>query len=317
MLPSMPVSSLYYYIKPLIPRLLQIQLRRMIVLHKRKCCENIWPIDEKSAKLPTAWHGWPGGKRFALVLTHDVETSRGHSRCRDLAEMEKSLGFRSSFNFVPLRYDVSTDLRKYLNQNGFEVGVHGLFHDGKYFRSRDMFRSRAFRINQYLKEWESVGFRSPSMLRNLDWFHDLNIEYDASTFDTDPFEPQSDGVGTIFPFWVHGDGGGYVELPYTLPQDFTLYVLMREPGLDIWKQKLEWIAERGGMALVITHPDYMKFNGEKPEQGEYPAENYERFLRHVRQRYDGNYWHPLPKELARFWAKEYASDVRRKVGQHR
>ena len=30
----------------------------------------------------------------------------------------------------------------------------------------------------------------------------LNIAYDASTFDTDPFEPQPDGVNTIFPFWV-------------------------------------------------------------------------------------------------------------------
>jgi hypothetical protein len=40
------------------------------------------------------------------------------------------------------------------------------------------------------------------MLRNLDWLGDLNIQYDGSTFDTDPFEPQPDGAGTIFPFWV-------------------------------------------------------------------------------------------------------------------
>jgi hypothetical protein len=152
------------------------------------------------------------------------------------------------------------------------------------------------------------------MLRNLDWFHDLNIEYDASTFDTDPFEPQSDGAGTIFPFWVQGDCSGYVELPYTLPQDYTLYVLMREADFDIWKQKLEWIAEHGGMALVNTHPDYMKFNGKKPKQGEYPAEYYERFLRYVRERYGEDYWHSLPKELARFWAREYVRDVHSRIG---
>ena len=40
------------------------------------------------------------------------------------------------------------------------------------------------------------------MLRNLDWLHDLTIAWDSSTFDTDPFEPQADGAGTIFPFWV-------------------------------------------------------------------------------------------------------------------
>ncbi len=40
------------------------------------------------------------------------------------------------------------------------------------------------------------------MLRNLDWLHDLDVQYDASTFDTDPFEPQPDGRHTMFPFRV-------------------------------------------------------------------------------------------------------------------
>ena len=86
-----------------------------------------------------------------------------------------------------------------------------------------IFRARKL-INGYLQEWNAVGFRSPSMQHNLDWIHDLDIEYDASTFDTDPFEPQSDGMGTIFPFLVpeQNGQGGYVELPYTLPQDFLI-----------------------------------------------------------------------------------------------
>jgi len=50
------------------------------------------------------------------------------------------------------------------------------------------------------------------MFHNLKWIHDLNISYDASTFDTDPFEPQHDRAGTIFPFWVNGnDGDGCAE----------------------------------------------------------------------------------------------------------
>ena len=40
------------------------------------------------------------------------------------------------------------------------------------------------------------------MLHNLVWLRDLDILYDASTFDTDPFEPQPEGMETIFPFWV-------------------------------------------------------------------------------------------------------------------
>jgi hypothetical protein len=79
------------------------------------------------------------------------------------------------------------------------------------------------------------------MIRNLEWIHDLNIEYDASTFDTDPFEPQPEGVTTIFPFWIRGNGdqNGYVELPYTLSQDFTLFILMGEKSREIWKRKLD------------------------------------------------------------------------------
>ena len=40
------------------------------------------------------------------------------------------------------------------------------------------------------------------MFHNLSWYHDLEIAHVSSTFDTDPFEPQPDAAGTIFPFWI-------------------------------------------------------------------------------------------------------------------
>ena len=150
----------------------------------------------------------------------------------ELMKLEKSLGFRSSFNLVPRRYGVAPKVRNILVENGFEVGVHGLYHDGKYFESREEFSERAGLINHYLREWCAVGYRSPSMLHNLDWIRELNIEYDSSTFDTDPFEPQPDGVCTIYPFTVSGTERekGYIELPYTLPQDFLLFVRAAPEG---------------------------------------------------------------------------------------
>lgn len=267
---------------------------------------NIWPIDQRAKEVPHGWAGWPANKRFALVLTHDVDTAEGQAKCKLLMELEKNLGFRSSFNFVPRRYVVQADLRNALTENGFEVGVHGLYHDGRYYESREKFRERADKINDYLKEWGSVGFRSPSMLHNLDWIHDLNIKYDASTFDTDPFEPQPDGMSTIFPFWVQHKSfqRGYVELPYTLAQDFTLFVLMREKDFGIWKRKLDWIIEHRGMALLNVHPDYMNFSERKSEPEEYPAKYYEEFLQYVKSRYEGQYWHVLPKDMSEFWANE-------------
>jgi hypothetical protein len=142
------------------------------------------------------------------------------------------------------------------------------------------------------------------MHHNLEWIHDLNIEYDSSTFDTDPFEPQPDGVGRIFPFWVGRNGSreGYVELPYTLPQDFTLFVILREKTIDIWKKKIDWVAEHGGMALVNTHPDYMNFDGSRLGREEYPARYYEQMLTYIRDRYKDQYWHVLPRDMARFWS---------------
>src|SRR5262249_50640883 len=147
---------------------------------------------------------WPDNKKFALVLTHDVEGNGGVANCPALMELEAKLGFRSSYNFIPEGdYRVSKQLRQQLVANGFEVGVHDLHHDGKLYSSRIGFAQKAQRINEYLQEWGAVGFRSGFMLHNLDWLGDLNALYDASTFDTDPFEPQPDGVGTIFPFWVN------------------------------------------------------------------------------------------------------------------
>lgn len=195
-------TRLYYRLKPLLPRAMRMGVRRWFAERKRKRVSDVWPILPGSEKPPAGWQGWPDGKQFAFVLTHDVEGPDGLAKVRPLAELEMKLGFRSCFNFIPEgSYTVPLALRAWLTDNGFEVGVHDLHHDGLLFSSRASFLKRAERINRYLKEWGAVGFRSGFMLNNLEWLHDLDIRYDASTFDTDPFEPQPDGRGTIFPFW--------------------------------------------------------------------------------------------------------------------
>jgi hypothetical protein len=295
--------KLYYYIRPWIPRSLQLALRCRMVLQKRANTSAIWPIDPNSGTPPPGWNGWPGGKKFALVLTHDVEGPVGQEKCLDLMQMETGMGFRSSFNFVPEGYEVSPAIRETLEINGFEVGVHGLTHDGKLYSSRNTFEAKAKKINEYIEQWGASGFRSPSMHHKLEWLHALNVVYDASTFDTDPFEPHPDGVGTVFPFWVQGNGDqkGYVELPYTLSQDFLLYVLMKEKTPSIWKRKLDWIASIGGMALMNVHPDYMNFSTRPCGPEEFPASIYKEFLEYVASRYRGEYWAVLPKEMAHYW----------------
>ena len=75
---------------------------------------------------------------------------------------------------------------------------------------------------------------------------------------------------------------------------------MREKAIDIWKNKVDWIAEKGGMALLNTHPDYMNGRGRCGRE-EYSMRFYEEFLHYVKEKYEGQYWHVLPKEMAGFW----------------
>ena len=300
------LTKCYYECKPFIPRYIQVLVRQHFAQAKRDRLKNSWPIDKSTGKKPEDWSGWPEGKRFALVLTHDVESVVGQEKCRELMQIEKERGFLSSFNFVPERYDVSKTLREYLTEQGYEVGVHDLKHDGKLYKSRESFFRKAEKINRYLKEWNAVGFRSGAMHHNLEWIHALNVQYDASTFDADPFEPQPDGIGTIFPSWIgrNENSDGYVEMPYTLPQDFTLFVLLKEKNIDIWRKKLDWVVEQGGMVLLNTHPDYMNFEGKNDRYDAYPVDYYINFLDLIRSSYKDQYWNVLPKDLAGYFVEQ-------------
>ena len=299
------LARAYYRLKPYLPRNFRWVLRRIRIPGILKRHSNVWPIDEAAAGKPRDWAGWPDGKRFALVFTHDVESSEGLGRVRTLAELEMRFGLRSSFNFIPEgSYDDPSDLRKWLEDHGFEVGVHDLNHDGHLYESRESFSKKAKSINGYLGKWGAVGFRSGFMLRQLDWLHDLNVLYDTSTFDTDPFEPQPEGSHTIFPFHVRPPGNlqgpGYVELSYTLPQDSTLFLLLREKSPEIWKRKLDWIVRHGGLALVNIHPDYIDFSG-SGNTSHYPASMLTEFLEYIRAEYSGAYWNPLARDLATWY----------------
>ena len=224
---------------------------------------------------------------------------------KNLLDIDQQSGFRSAVSLVPRRYFVSEEVISSVKERGFELCVHGLYHDGRLFSSHRRFLKRAAEINTILAQWGAAGFTAPSMHRNLDWMHALNIDHSTATFDTDPFEPQPDGVGTIFPFTVNGGPTDkpFVELPYTLPQDFTLFVLMREKNIHIWQRKLDWVAANGGMALFNTHPDYMNFEGRRCGPEEYPVRHYTAFLDYIKKKYAGAYWQALPAEVAAFWRK--------------
>jgi glycosyltransferase involved in cell wall biosynthesis len=293
----------YIDLKPFIPRRIIAILRRMYGRQYAGAGDLGWPFEGRYADflqavlehvlrqrgLDTAEHVslWPDDSAFAFVLTHDVEQRVGHDFVPEVGSLEEHYGFRSSFNFVPERYVTDPTLVANLKERGFEVGVHDLTHDGKLFRSRSLFRARARRINAAVARTGAAGFRAGMTHRNPQWMQDLDIEYDLSFFDTDPYEPIPGGTMTLWPFIL----GRFVELPYTLVQDYTLTHVLGERSPQLWLDKVDFIARRGGMALLNTHPDYLR----SPRTWAV----YEAFLAAMAERRDA--WHALPRDVARWW----------------
>ena len=175
------------------------------------------------------------------------------------------------------------------------MGVHGLKHDGKSFVSKEAFDARVESINRYLAQWDASDSRSPMTHRNPEWMQALDIEYDLSFFDTDPYEPMPGGTMSVWPFMM----GRFVELPYTLCQDHTLMVTLAERTPRLWLEKVEYIRRHRGLALLNAHPDYLRVPGR--------FAIYEDFLRAMNRRTD--FWHALPRETARWWRARSAVDA--------
>jgi len=291
---------LYYQLRPFIPRRATTLARRAGQRTSAKSFPLAWPIEDRFVRFlyavgersgaSTTRPFWPDSSPFAFVLTHDVERADGQAFVATVARLDEQYGFRSSFNFVPDDYSVDPELARDLQARGFEVGIHGLKHDGKLFSSRGGFERAAKRIAQHARALGAVGFRSPATHRNPCWMQDLEVEYDASFFDTDPFEVMPGGTMSIWPFFC----GHFVELPYTLAQDHTLVTVLGEQTPRLWLDKLKFIAQWGGMALVNVHPDYLR--------SAVHWHVYEQFLQHMHAlRERRSYWHALPREVARWW----------------
>ena len=232
---------------------------------------------------------WPDDADYSFVLTHDVETADGIKLIPQIAKIEEELGFRSAWNLIPYKYRIDDGMVRDLKERGHEVGVHGYNHDGKLFLSKKIFQKRVPMINEAIRRYGASGFRAPMVHRNLDWLQELDVDYDSSCFDIDPLQAMPGGVMNLWPFQV----GKFIELPYTMPQDHTLLIALGETTDRIWQEKLALIEHWNGMALLLTHPDYL----------ETPAKQsvYRHFLEHVREK--ANYVHQLPMEVSQ-WTRQ-------------
>jgi hypothetical protein len=302
----------YYRLRPLLPRSLQIWLRRRFARRQARCTFPRWPVEpglhdffdlmfamlaEIAGEPVPHIAPWPSGYEWTLVLTHDVEKDKGLKALDPVIDVELRLGLRSSWNLVANDYYVAPERVRALLENGFEVGVHGMHHDGRDLESLAILQERLPAIREARERWGAVGFRAPSLHRNWEWMRLLGFDYDSSWPDTDPFEPQNGGCCTWLPFF----NGELVELPMTLTLDHTVFVILNQRDETAWVNKTEFLRERGGLALIDTHPDYLI--------DETVLTAYGNFL--ARYAADDTAWKALPREVSAWWRRRAASSLER------
>jgi len=300
--------TLYYAIRPALPRKLQLLLRRGHAARQTYPEFPGWPEEhslhdlydwlldrlEDVAGEPVPYlHPWPNGHTSAFVLTHDVETAAGRDAIEVLRAPERSRGLRSSWNLVPERYEVADELLDQLRSEGCEIGVHGLRHDGRDLASKRMLRKRLPAIRAWADRWGAVGFRSPATQRSWELMPLLGFAYDSSYTDSAPHEPRPGGCCSYLPFFIDD----LVELPLTLPQDHTLFDILGMTDGSVWRSKVDALRSRNGMVLMIAHPDYVDCPGMLPA--------WEALLDQLCA--DAGAWHALPREVAAWWRRRAES----------
>jgi hypothetical protein len=183
-----------------------------------------------------------------------VETSSGVDFCSQLMDLDDSFGVKTSFQIVPeKRYTVSKSFLERIRGRGFEVNIHDLNHDGHLFRDREEFLRRAERINHYAKQFGARGFRSAVLHRNVDWYHALDFSYDMSIPNVAHLDPQRGGCCTVMPFFV----GKILELPLTATQDYSLFHILNDFTMRIWREQISLIRGKHGLISFNIHPDYI------------------------------------------------------------
>jgi hypothetical protein len=241
-------------------------------------------------RVPFIWF-WPDGANACSIMTHDVEAEPGRKFCTDLMTINEQFGIPASFQIVPeKRYEVSPEFLNEIRARGFEVNVQDLDHDGRLFRNYKEFVRRAEKINGYAKQYGAKGFRSAILYRNQDWFPLLKFSYDMSVPNVAHLDPQRGGCCTVMPYFI----GDMLELPVTTSQDHTLFNVLNDYSLSLWKQQTDLILEQHGLMGFIVHPDYIISSN--------PQSAYKELLEFLTKlRTEKNVWIALPREVDQWW----------------
>jgi hypothetical protein len=301
------LARLYYLIRPVLPVGLRRHLQKLHFQGWDKQSFPRWPVDcsvdnllqqllllsirsSGVERIPFIWF-WPEGASSCAIMTHDVETKLGRDFCAALMDVDDSFGIKASFQVIPEeRYGVDREFLSSIRNRGFEVVVHDLNHDGHLYRDQKRFLERANKINAYGREYEAKGFRAGVLYRKQLWFEALDFAYDMSVPNVARLDPQCGGCCTVMPYFI----GSILELPVTTTQDYTLFNILNDYSIDLWKRQIEVIMANHGLMSFIAHPDYLVASRERSI--------YRALLRHLaRLREEKDVWITTPGEVNRWW----------------
>ncbi len=301
------VYKFYYLFRSLLPFPIRRQLQRLYFQDWKKLPFPAWPVDltvdslhqeflrllmEASGvkRLPFVWF-WPEGAPNCLILTHDVEGSAGRDFTFKLMDLDDAYGFKASYQVIPeKRYKIPEEYVANIRSRGCEFNIHDLNHDGRLYTERTEFARRAARINFYLRKYGSRGFRAGAMYRRQDWYDSFEFAYDMSVPNVAHLEPLRGGCCTVMPYFI----GNILEMPLTTAQDYSLFHILEDYSIELWRQQLALIKGKNGLMSILTHPDYLI---------DIRARNvYETLLNYLRKMVETEkIWVTLPAEVNAWW----------------
>ena len=301
------VRKVYYFFRKPLPVWVRRHLQRAYFSDWQRRPFPNWPVDftvdalhqeflrlsmiaAGIKRIPFIWF-WPEGATSSMIMTHDVETRAGRDFSSQLMDIDDSYGIKASFQVIPEeRYEVPAEYVEEIRNRGFEFNIHDLNHDGNLYRKREEFLRRAGKINSYGRKYDANGFRAGAMYRALDWYDAYEFSYDMSLSSVAHLEPKRGGCCTVFPFFI----GKILELPLTTSQDYSVFHILGDYSIDLWKTQLDLIRQKNGLMSFIAHPDYLK---NRRARGVY-----ELLLDYLRQMVAREeIWAALPGQVNRWW----------------
>ncbi|MGA7522130.1 MAG: hypothetical protein WBW84_06590 [Acidobacteriaceae bacterium] len=307
-------GRIYYLLRPLLP----VPVRRHLQKFRLRNWDQIpfphWPVDfsvdslmeslllavsqASGRPIPFIWF-WPEGHSGCILMTHDVEQAEGRDFCPTLMDIDEAHGFKASFQIIPeVRYTNPPEFLDSIRARGFEVAVHDLNHDGHLYRERSEFLRRVEKINEYGRSFGAEGFRAGVLYRNQEWFDRFEFAYDMSVPNVAHLDPQRGGCCTVMPYFI----GKLLEIPVTDVQDYTLFNILNDFSIDLWKKQTRLILDRHGLMSFIVHPDYVIDPRNRAV--------FESLLAHLATLVkEEGVWSTIPREVNRWWRERSAMQL--------